>query len=78
MLLICVLVVDDDALGCQVHDADVQPETPVLDVPDVSLDALFHLPEFLGLSTITRNLCPSRDARFGEMTYHVLVDDGTV
>ena len=60
------------------HNAYVEPDRPVLDVPDVSLDALFHLPEFLGLSTITRNLCPSRDARFGEMTYHVLVDDGTI
>jgi len=78
MLLICVLVWDDNALGGKVYDTDVQPETPVLDVPDVSLDALFHLPKFLGLSTIASHLCPSRDAWFGEMAHHVLVDDGAI
>lgn len=69
---------DDDALGCEVYDTDVQPKTPVLDVPDVSLDSLFHLPKFLGFTTIAGHLCPSRDARFGEMAHHVLVNDGTI
>ena len=78
MLLICVLVWDDNALGGEVYDTDVQPETPVLDVPDVSLDSLFHLPKFLGFTTIAGHLCPSRDARFGEMAHHVLVNDGTI
>ena len=47
---------DDDALGCQVHDADVKPETPVLDVPDVSLDALFHLPEYKMAQPVLENM----------------------
>lgn len=58
-----------------VDDVQVEPETPVLDVPDVAPDAPFHLAEFSGLSPETGHLAPSCDARFDEVTYHVRVDE---
>ena len=73
-----VLVWEDDALGCQQHDADVKPERPVLDIPDVSSYTLFHLPKFLGLASVTCHLCPARNTWLGEVANHVLVDDRAV
>lgn len=58
-------------LDCHEDNLYVEPETPVLDVPDVAADALFHLPEFLGFSTIARYLSPSCYARLGEVPYHI-------
>lgn len=42
--LIRILIWEDDALGCQEDNLDVEPERPVLDIPDVSADTLLHLP----------------------------------
>ena len=42
--LISILIWEDDALGCQEDNLDVEPERPVLDIPDVSADTLLHLP----------------------------------
>ena len=73
-----VLVWEDDALGCQQHDADVKPERPVLDISDVSSYTLFHLPKFLGLASVTCHLCPARNTWLREMANHVLVDERAV
>lgn len=78
LLSIRLLVGHDDALGCEEDDAYVEPERPVLQVPDVASHAFLHLPKFLGLATIACHLCPSCDAWFGEVAHHVLVDDGAV
>ena len=43
-MLISVLVMMHNAEGRLGDNAQVEPETPVLDIPDVSADALFHLP----------------------------------
>lgn len=75
MILICVLVWYDNALCRQVYDADIKPERPVFDVPDVSLDTFFHLPKLFGLATVACHLGPSRYAWLGEMSYHVFVND---
>lgn len=42
--LVGVFVVDEDGFEGHPGDADIEPEAPVLHVPDVTLDALFHLP----------------------------------
>ena len=44
IFLISILIWEDDALGCQEDNLDVEPEGPVLDIPDVSADTLLHLP----------------------------------
>ena len=70
-----VLVWEDDALGCQQHDADVKPERPVLDVPDVASHALFHLPDLFCLAAVACHLSPTRDSWLTEMANHILVDE---
>lgn len=56
-----------------VDDAQVEPERPVLHIPDVLTDAVFHLIEFLGLATATVHLCPTGNARLQQMAHHVFV-----
>lgn len=66
----------DDGLGDGLpDDAHIEPEAPVLHVPDVVVDAAFHLPQLLGLAAEARHLCPARDAGFAEEAYHVVVDE---
>ena len=74
-LLICFLVGSDNGKSCLEDNLEVEPESPVLEIPDVAPDALFHLPEFLGLTTEACDLRPTRDARTAEMAHHVLVDE---
>lgn len=76
--LVCILIREDDALGREEDNLDVEPERPVLDIPDVSADALFHLPQLLGLAAESRNLSPTRDTRLGEMANHVFVYQAAV
>ena len=52
----------------------VEQERPMLHVPDVRLDASFHLIEFLGLAAESSHLRPSGDTRFHEVTYHVIIN----
>ena len=56
-------------------DFQVQEETPVLGIPHVKLDALLHLPELLGLTTIAAHLGPAGDAGLDGVAQHVLVDE---
>ena len=70
-----VLVRDDELTEGAPDDAEVEPEGPVLDVPDVALDAALHLPELLRLATVAGDLRPAGDAGTHEMAHHVLVDE---
>ena len=63
----------EDCLDGQPDDTDVQPDTPVLHIPDVALHAPLHLPELLRLPTEARHLCPARHARLHEVSHHILV-----
>ena len=54
-------------------DVDVQPEAPVLDVPDVAADAAFHLLDCAGLAAVAGDLAPAGDAGLDVVADHVLV-----
>jgi len=68
----------ENALGRQEDNLYIKPKTPVLNIPDVSLDSLFHLPKLMGFAPETGYLSPSRDARTAEMACHVFVDEFAV
>ena len=57
----------------QVHDADIQPKTPILHIPDILPDTGLHLGQFLRFTTTTRYLSPTRDTRFDKVTDHVFI-----
>ena len=57
----------------QVHDADIQPEAPILHIPDILPDTGLHLGQFLRFTTTTRYLSPTRDTRFDKVTDHVFI-----
>ena len=56
------------------YDPQIQSYVPMLHIPDVALNALFHLPELFGLATTSGDLCPSGDAGLAEVPYHVFVN----
>ena len=56
-------------------DADVKQQRPVLYVFYVLLHAIFHLTQFLCLTTESRHLGKAGDARFCQVANHVAVDD---
>lgn len=56
------------------HDADIQPDAPMLYIPDVALHPFLHLPEFLRLSAESRHLRPTCDARLHKMTHHIFAN----
>ena len=64
---------DEDCLEGHPDDSEFEPEGPVLQIPDVAIDTLFHLPKLFGLTTTTGDLCPSGNAGLEEMAHHVLV-----
>ena len=72
--LVGVFVVDEEGADGHAHDLQVQPYVPVLHIPDVSLNALLHLPELFCLTTASGDLRPSRDAGLAEVTHHVFVN----
>ena len=76
--LICVLIGDNELAEGAPDDAEIEPERPVLDVPDVALDASLHLPQLLCLAAVAGDLCPAGDAGAHEMAHHVLVDEARV
>ena len=55
-ILTCPLVPLEDGLDCHPDDAQVEPQTPVLDIPDVAFHSSLHLPEFAGLACETKVL----------------------
>lgn len=68
----------ENAFGRQEDNFYIKPEAPVLNIPDVSLDPLFHLPKLMGFAPEAGYLCSSRDARTAEMTHHVFLDEFAV
>src|SRR5262249_10514503 len=59
-LLICAGLADEGAVAeGEDHDAEIQGETPVLDVPDIVEDALLEA----GVAAPAVDLRPARDAR---------------
>ena len=50
----------------------------MLDIPDVILDPLLHLPQLLGLPAETAHLRPAGDTRLDQMAHHILVDQPAV
>lgn len=76
--LISVFVRADNTLGSQEDNADVKPERPVLDIPDITLDTLLHLPELLRLTTETRYLSPTGNSRFREVANHILINQTAI
>src|ERR1700735_3864696 len=42
------------------HDGEVEPDTPVVDVPNIELDPSLHLIEGVRLAAGAVNLCPTR------------------
>lgn len=68
----------EDTLGRQENNLYIEPEAPVFNIPNVSLNPLFHLPKLMGLAPKTGYLSPSGDARTAEMTRHVFVDEFAV
>lgn len=71
--LICLFLSLYGILYRFVDDIHVEQEGPVLQIPDVALYTALHLPELFGLAPEAGNLRPSRDSRFYEVPYHVLV-----
>ena len=69
-----MFIMHEDSLESQPDDTDIQPDAPVLHIPDVTFHALLHLPEFLCLSPESGHLCLARHARFHEMAHHILVN----
>ena len=69
---------DEERQGGLEDNLDIEPERPVLDIPNVFLYAFLHLPQFLGLTTATIHLGIAGDAGTTEMAHHVLVDDVAV
>ena len=51
--LIGIGVCTENGLNGHPDNADVEPETPVLHVPDVAFHTTLHLPKFAGLATET-------------------------
>ena len=77
-MLICFLVWYEKCDDGEEDDSDVEPERPVLDIPDVLLYALLHFPQLFRLAAAAAHLSPSGDAGEAEMSYHVFVDDFSI
>ena len=64
---------NEDCFNRQPDDADVEPDAPVLHIPDVTLHAPLHLPELLSLAPIARHLRPTRHTRLHKVAHHILI-----
>ena len=72
--LVGVLVALHYVCHCLIHYIYVEPDSPVLHIPDVASYATFHLVYFLCLATEARHLASSSDTRLDEVAYHIVVD----
>ena len=72
--LVGVLVALHYVCHCLIHNIYVEPNSPVLHIPDVASYATFHLVYFLCLATEACHLAPSGDARLDKVAHHIVVD----
>src|SRR5204863_8203610 len=56
-------------------DTQIQPNAPVVDVPEVVFDALLHLREFARFAPATVDLCPPGQARLDVMAKGIIRDE---
>ena len=61
-----------------IDDAYVKPETPVLDVPDIRMNTIFQLAQFLDLTPETLDLSPTCNARLYPVAHHIAVHQLTI
>ena len=72
--LIGVFLAPEHVGYCFYHDADVEQESPVLNIPQVSSYPAFHLGKFLGFSPVAGDLRPSGNSGFDKVAHHVFVN----
>ena len=71
----CVLFPVDDIINGQEDDTDIEPEAPVLHIPDIVFDPPSQLFLVLDLPPVSMDLRPARNTGLHEMPDHVLVHD---
>lgn len=72
--LIGVFLAPEHVGYCFYHDADVEQESPVLNIPQVSSYPAFHLGKFFGFSPVAGDLRPSGNSGFDKVAHHVFVN----
>src|SRR5271169_2836183 len=56
------------------HDGEIQPNTPVVNVPNIEFDPAFHLIERIRLAAGAVNLSPTRNTGLHVVTERVFLD----
>src|SRR6266700_7313466 len=64
----------NDFQGCQKNNLDIQRDAPIIDVPNIVLDPLFHGLNSRRLTAIATDLCPTGDPRLHMMAERVVAD----
>ena len=72
----CVIADEDDQNG-PYHDGEIEPNAPIVDIPNVELDPSLHLVERIGLAARAVNLRPARNPGLNVVTERVFLDDGS-
>jgi hypothetical protein len=72
-LLKRILIAPDHIVNGQKNNTDIQPETPVLHVPDIMLDPFFHLVKIFRLPPESIHLRPAGDARLYKLSDHEFI-----
>lgn len=54
-----MLVMNNNLHGSLTNDAQIKPDTPVLNIPDITLYTTFHLPKLFCLTTESGDLSPT-------------------
>src|SRR5262245_53058045 len=60
--------------GCQNNDLDIQRDAPIVYVPNIEIDPLFHGLNSRRLTAIATDLCPTRDPGLHVMAEGVVAD----
>jgi len=72
--LIGVFLAPEHVGYCIYHDADVEQESPVLNIPQVSSYPGFHLGKYYGFSPVAGYLRPSRNTGFDKVAHTDIVN----
>src|SRR5690554_2793744 len=67
--------VDKSLDNGKADDPQVQPQRPIIDVPEVAGDPLLHFLHRIRLTTVAIYLSPARNPRFNLVTLHIGLDD---